>query len=44
MPPMGRFGDPELEIGQVCVELTKPAFKYMTGETITLEGGMSLRP
>ncbi len=44
MPPMGHFGDPELEIGSVCVELTKPAFKYMTGETITLEGGMSLRP
>jgi len=44
MPPMKRFGDPETEIGEVCVSLTTPAFKFMTGETITLEGGMSLRP
>ncbi len=44
MPPMGHYGDPELEIGRVCVELGSPDFKYMTGETITLEGGMGLRP
>ena len=44
MPPMKRFGDPEKEIGEVCIALTTPAFKFMTGETITLEGGMSLRP
>lgn len=42
--PMGRFGDPELEIGRVCVHLGSPDFKYMSGETITLEGGMGLRP
>ena len=44
MPPMGHFGDPELEIGAVCVELASPSFKYMTGETLVLEGGMGLRP
>lgn len=44
MPPIGHYGDPELEIGRVCVQLTHPDFKYMTGETLTLEGGMSLRP
>lgn len=44
VPPMGHFGDPELEIGRVCVQLANPDFKYMTGETIMLEGGMSLRP
>lgn len=44
MPPMGHYGDPELEIGRVCVQLASPDFKYMSGETITLEGGMGLRP
>ena len=44
MPPMGHYGDTELEIGRVCVQLASPDFKYMSGETITLEGGMGLRP
>ncbi|MBP3372222.1 MAG: SDR family oxidoreductase [Clostridia bacterium] len=43
-PPMGHFGDVELEIGRACVQLANPDFKYMTGETITLEGGLGLRP
>ena len=42
--PMGRFGDTELDIGRVCVHLGSPDFKYMSGETITLEGGLGLRP
>ena len=44
MPPMGHFGDSEKEIGRACVALTSPDFKYMSGETITLEGGLGLRP
>lgn len=44
MPPMGHYGDAELEIGRVCVQLASPDFKYLSGETITLEGGMGLRP
>lgn len=44
MPPMGHYGDSELEIGRVCVQIAAPDFKYMSGETITLEGGMGLRP
>ncbi len=44
MPPMGHYGDSELEIGRVCVQLANPDFKYLTGETLTLEGGMGLRP
>ena len=44
MPPMGHFGDAEAEIGRVCVQLASPDFKYMSGETLTLEGGMGLRP
>lgn len=43
-PPVGHFGDSELEIGRVCVQLASPDFKYMTGETLTLEGGLGLRP
>lgn len=44
MPPMGHYGDVENEIGRACVQLASPDFKYMSGETITLEGGMGLRP
>ena len=44
MPPMGHYGDVEKEIGRACVSLASPDFKYMSGETITLEGGMGLRP
>lgn len=43
-PPAGHFGDPETEIGRVCVHLANPDFKYLNGETLTLEGGMGLRP
>jgi NAD(P)-dependent dehydrogenase (short-subunit alcohol dehydrogenase family) len=44
MPPMGHYGDSEKEIGRVCLQLASPDFKYMSGETITLEGGMGQRP
>ena len=44
MPPAGHYGDVELEIGRVCVQLASPDFKYLNGETLTLEGGMGLRP
>ena len=44
MPPMGHYGDVEKEIGRACVALASPDMKYLTGETITLEGGLGLRP
>lgn len=44
MPPMGRFGHTEFDIGRVCVQLATEDFKYLSGETLTLEGGMGLRP
>ena len=44
MPPAGHYGDTETEIGRVCVMVAHPDFKYMSGETLTLEGGMGLRP
>lgn len=43
-PPVGHFGDAENEIGRVCVQLSHPDFKYMSGETLTLEGGLGQRP
>ena len=42
--PMGRFGDSEKDIGRVCVHLATPDFKYMSGETIELQGGSGQRP
>lgn len=44
IPPAGHLGDVEKDIGRVCVQIATPDFKYMNGETITLEGGMGLRP
>lgn len=44
VPPAGRFGDAEADIGRICVALAGPDFKFMTGETITVEGGLGLRP
>lgn len=44
VPPMGRFGDVEKDIGRPCVQLASPDFKYMSGETITLEGALGQRP
>ena len=44
MPPMGYFGNPELDIGRACVALASPDFKYMSGETLTLEGALGQRP
>ena len=31
-PPIGHFGNNELEIGRVCVQLANPDFKYMIGK------------
>ena len=42
--PMGRFGDSEKDIGRVCVQLATDDFKYMSGETLTLQGGSGQRP
>ena len=44
MPPMGHYGNVEIEIGRAVLQLCGPDFKFMSGETITLEGGMGQRP
>ena len=38
------IADDRFNIGRVCVLLGTPDFKYMSGETLTLEGGMGQRP
>lgn len=42
--PMGRFGDAEMDIGRTCVFLASDAAAYISGETITIQGGSGLRP
>ena len=42
--PMGRFADPEKDGGGLCVFLCSDKAAYITGETITLQGGSGLRP
>ena len=42
--PMGRFADPEKDVGGLCVFLCSDDASYITGETITLQGGSGLRP
>ena len=42
--PLNRFGDPQQDIGRVCVFLASDEASYITGQTIELQGGSALRP
>lgn len=42
--PAGRFGDAESDIGRTAVFLCSEDASYISGETITLQGGSGLRP
>ncbi len=42
--PLHRFGDPQQDIGRICVFLASEAASYITGETIAAQGGAGLRP
>lgn len=42
--PLGRFGDAEQDIGGTCLFLASDAASYISGETITMQGGSGLRP
>lgn len=42
--PLGRFGDAKKDIGATCVFLASEAASFISGETITLQGGSGLRP
>lgn len=42
--PMRRFGDPEKDIGRVCVFLASEDAAFISGDTISVQGGSGLRP
>lgn len=42
--PLGRYGDPKEDIGGVAVFLASDLSRYVSGETITAQGGSGLRP
>lgn len=42
--PLGRYGDAEKDIGRVCVFLGSEDAKYLTGDTIMIQGGLGMRP
>ena len=42
--PLGRFGDPKTDIAPVAVFLASDMASYVSGETITIQGGSGLRP
>lgn len=42
--PAGRFGDAETDIGRTAVFLCSDDAKYISGETVTMQGGSGLRP
>ncbi|WP_101773745.1 SDR family NAD(P)-dependent oxidoreductase [Peptostreptococcus faecalis] len=42
--PMQRFADPMTDIGPMCTFLCSEEGHYITGETITIQGGSGLRP
>lgn len=40
--PLGRLGDPETDIGPAVVFLCSPAARYVTGHSLTVDGGQAL--
>ena len=42
--PLGRFGDACADVGRTCVFLAGPDARYLTGQTLYLQGGLNLRP
>ena len=42
--PLGRLGDPEKDAGALVVFLASEGGHYITGETISIDGGRYMRP
>ena len=41
---LGRYGDPEKDIGRTCLFLASEDASYITGQTIHVDGGGGIRP
>ncbi|NCB62655.1 MAG: SDR family oxidoreductase [Clostridia bacterium] len=42
--PLGRYGDSEKDVGKVCVFLGSYDAKYITGDTLFIQGGSGMKP
>lgn len=42
--PLGRYGDAQKDIGKVCVFLASCDAKYITGDTLFIQGGVGMKP
>ncbi len=42
--PLGRYGDAQKDIGKVCVFLASYDAKYVTGDTLFIQGGVGMKP
>lgn len=42
--PLGRYGDAEKDIGKVCVFLASDDARYITGDTLFIQGGADMKP
>jgi 2-hydroxycyclohexanecarboxyl-CoA dehydrogenase len=43
LPPIGRMGEPERDIGAAALFLASPAAEYISGQNISVDGGSSTR-
>ena len=41
--PLGRYGDAQKDIGRVCLFLASSDAKYVTGDTVMIQGGLGMR-
>lgn len=42
--PLGRYGDAQKDIGKVCIFLASYDAKYITGDTLFIQGGVGMKP
>ena len=42
--PLGRYGDAEKDIGKVCIFLASYDAKYVSGDTLFVQGGSGMKP
>ncbi|MEG0597213.1 MAG: SDR family oxidoreductase [Oscillospiraceae bacterium] len=42
--PLGRYGDAEKDVGKICVFLASYDAKYVTGDTMFVQGGSGMKP